>query len=59
MKNSYFLDSSFSIALAVPSDEFHLKAKELLNIISTDGTAIVTTMAVLLEIGNSFSKVRL
>lgn len=59
MKNSYFLDSSFSIALAVPSDEFHEKARELLERVSTERAAIVTTMAVLLEIGNSLSKVRL
>lgn len=58
MTSSYFLDTSFVIALSIESDEFHSRASRLAAGFSSDGVRIVTTQAILLEIGNSFSKTR-
>ncbi len=53
-----FLDAAYAIALAAPGDRFHAKADELAEQMEQDGTKIVTTRAVLLEIGNALSKQR-
>ena len=53
-----FLDAAFAIALSAPSDQFHEKAEELAEQMERDGTKIVTTRAVLLEIGNALGKQR-
>ncbi len=58
MNNSYFLDTSFSIALAISKDAFHAKAKQLSKHVASQNIEIVTTVAILLEIGNSLSKAR-
>ena len=51
-----FLDTSFAIALSSPKDQFHHLARELAGKLQEDSTRLITTRAVLLEIGNSLSK---
>ncbi|WP_211293316.1 type II toxin-antitoxin system VapC family toxin [Brunnivagina elsteri] len=53
-----FLDTSFAIALSSVTDQNHVRAAKLANQIETDGTCLVTTQAILLEIGNALSKQR-
>jgi predicted nucleic acid-binding protein len=54
-----FLDTSFAIALAAPADVYHSKAIELSDQLQREGRGFVTTHAVLLEIGDAFSKKQL
>ncbi|MBI4690323.1 MAG: type II toxin-antitoxin system VapC family toxin [Nitrospirae bacterium] len=49
------MDTSYVLALFNTSDEFHSKAVELKYLTSTPNT-VITTEAVLLEIGNALSK---
>lgn len=58
MSNEFFLDTSYAIALSVESDEHHQRAEELAEQLLASQTPIVTTRAVLLEIGNALSKQR-
>lgn len=51
-----FLDTSFAIALASPSDEYHEAATRLAHTTSRSSRVVVTTLAVLLEIGNALSR---
>ena len=53
-----FLDTSFAIALSSVTDRNHLRAFQLANQIETNKTRLVTTQAILLEIGNALSKQR-
>lgn len=53
-----FLDTSFAIALSSVTDQNHVRAVELTNQIETNKTRLVTTQAILLEIGNALSKQR-
>jgi uncharacterized protein len=53
-----FLDTSFSIALSSVTDRNHVRAVQLANQIETDKTRLVTTQAILLEIGNALSNQR-
>lgn len=54
--NRIFLDTAFAIATVSRRDQFHQKAVFWLNRIETNSTPLVTTQAVLLEIGNAMSK---
>ncbi len=56
MANKVFLDTSYVIALSVAKDDFHDKAGELLIELNEKKTQIITTQAVILEIGNALSK---
>jgi len=56
--NELFLDSSYAIALAASSDQLHSRALELAEEIVSQSRRLVTTRAVLLEIGNALSKQR-
>jgi len=58
MRNSVFLDTSFLIALVIAKDEHHRRAFDLANQIEETKTEIVTTQAVILEIGNALSKLK-
>ena len=58
MTNKVFLDTSFAIALAVKSDAHHPRAVELAEQLETNRTPMITTAAILLEIGNALSKQR-
>jgi len=53
-----FPDSAFAIALSAPGDGFHMRAVQLADQMERDGTKIVTTRAVMLEIGNALGKLR-
>jgi predicted nucleic acid-binding protein len=56
MQDNIFLDTAFAIALISPRDFFHEKALELASQIEAAGAQIVTTRAVVIEIGNALSK---
>lgn len=56
MADSFFLDTAFAIALISPNDAFHKKALELANMIETTKSSLVTTRAVVIEVGNALSK---
>lgn len=56
MADSFFLDTAFAIALISPNDAFHEKALELANMIEATKSSLVTTRAVVIEVGNALSK---
>jgi hypothetical protein len=56
MMTEVFLDTSFVIALSSVTDQNHVRTVELAHRIEADRTRLVTTQAILLEIGNSLSK---
>ena len=58
MENRVFLDTSFAIALSVESDAHHNHALELSEQLEAENTRLITTTAILLEIGNALSKKR-
>ena len=58
MARQIFLDTSYAIALSAPQDVHHDRAKVLAVKIQQDNVAIVTTRAVMIEIGNSLSRQR-
>jgi predicted nucleic acid-binding protein len=53
-----FLDTSYAIALSSVTDSHHPRAVELAAEIQTQGARLITTQPVVLEIGNSLSKLR-
>ena len=53
-----FLDTSYVIALAAPADRLHPKAKALADRLRRDRLGVLTTRAVLLEIGNALSRLK-
>lgn len=53
-----FLDAAYAIALSSPSDQYHERAKVLAEQLEADGTQLIITLAVLLEIGNALAKQR-
>lgn len=58
MKDEVFLDASYAIALSSPADEHHDRAGELAERIEAEETRLVTTRAVVLEIGNAMAGLR-
>src|SRR5947209_3159608 len=58
VKSDVFLDTSQLVALASTRDEYHQKAIELADATAAAGRRIVTTAAVLLEVGNSLARHR-
>jgi predicted nucleic acid-binding protein len=58
MRAEVFLDTAYAIALSSPNDLFHQRAVQLANELKLAGTRLVTTRAILLEIGNALSKQR-
>lgn len=58
MRADVFLDASYAIALAAPSDQLHARAVALAQRLETEQTRMVTSRAVLLETGNALSKRR-
>ncbi len=56
--NEVFLDAAYAIALSAPSDQHHERASQLAERIETDGTRLITTRAVMLEISNALAKQR-
>lgn len=53
-----FIDSAYLIALAVESDELHLRAQDLADESQSQKWSFVTTWPVILEIGNALAKPR-
>jgi len=53
-----FLDTSYAIALSSRSDESHQRARALAQKIVAERIPLVTSRAVLVEIGNALSKLR-
>lgn len=58
MRNEAFLDASYAIALSAPTDEHHDRAAELAERMEAEGTRLVTTRAVVLEVGNAMARLR-
>ena len=58
MRAEVFLDTAYAIALSSPNDLFHQRAVQLVDELKSAGTRLVTTRAILLEIGNALSKQR-
>jgi uncharacterized protein len=58
VKSDVFLDTSHLIALASTRDAYHAKSVELAEATAAAGRRVVTTEAVLLEVGNSLAKRR-
>jgi uncharacterized protein len=58
MPPNVFLDTAFALALANPNDLLHERAIELADQVEAARTRLITTRAVLMEIGNSLAKVR-
>ncbi len=53
-----FLDTAYAIALSSPTDAYHQRAVELADQLETLKGRLVTTRAVVIEIGNAQSKPR-
>ena len=58
MRTEVFLDAAYAIALSVPKDSYHKRAVLLADELEASKTRLVTTRAVMLEIGNALSKQR-
>jgi predicted nucleic acid-binding protein len=58
MRAEVFLDTAYAIALSSSNDLFHHQAVWLADQLEAAGTRLVTTHAVMLEIGNALSKQR-
>lgn len=56
--NEVFLDTAYAIALSVEADSHHARAVELAEQFELRQTKLITTRAVLLEIGNALAKQR-
>ncbi len=53
-----FLDTAYAIALASRTDEHHQRAAALAAEMEREATRLVTTRAILLEIGNALAKIQ-
>jgi uncharacterized protein len=58
IQSEVFLDSSYAIALSAAKDEYHDRAFRLARQVQLQKVRLVTTHAVLLEIGNALSRKR-
>jgi predicted nucleic acid-binding protein len=56
--HEFFLDASYAIALGSPRDQHHAEAVRLAGRIEKDRVRLVTTRAVILEIGNALARSR-
>ena len=56
--NKVFLDTSYAVAVSSRTDENHQRAVELAQELDASGTYLITTRAILLEIGNALAKSR-
>lgn len=55
MDSEVFLDTAYAIALASAKDQFHAKAVTVAKQLRIHQTKLITTRAILLEIGNALS----
>jgi uncharacterized protein len=58
MPSEVFLDTAYAIALSSSRNQYHDKAVQLAERLTIDQTKMVTTRAILLEIGNALAKQR-
>jgi len=58
LKTEVFLDTAYAIALSSSKDKHHEQALFLAGELESDHTKLITTRAVMLEIGNALSKQR-
>ena len=58
MESKVFLDTAYAIALSSEQDDYHGLALQIADELEAERTSIVTTQAILLEIGNALSKHR-
>ncbi|OGP64352.1 MAG: PIN domain-containing protein [Deltaproteobacteria bacterium RBG_16_42_7] len=56
--NKFFLDAAYAIALSAVTGQYHQKAEILSRQIETEAISLITTRAVVLEIGNALAKLR-
>ena len=56
--NTIFLDGAYAIALSAPNDQYHERAVILAQKLEAEGTRMVTSRAVILEMGNALAKLR-
>ena len=56
LMHSLFLDTAYAIALAIPSDQYHERALALADDLQQERRHVVTTRAVLVEIGNALAR---
>jgi predicted nucleic acid-binding protein len=56
VRNELFMDSSYAIALGSPRDRHHVHAATLAHTIEATRIRVVTTQAVVVEVGNALSK---
>jgi len=54
----FFLDAAYAIALSAATDQYHQKAEILAKQIETEAIPLITTRAVILEIGNALARLR-
>ena len=55
-RTEVYLDTAYAIALSSTRDEHHKKALLLADQLEADGTKLITTRPIILEIGNALSK---
>ena len=53
--NTVFLDTGYAVALAVENDQYHDRAVQLVDQIERENVRLVTTCAVVTEIGDSLA----
>jgi len=58
MPGKVFLDTAYAIALSSSKDIYHERAVQLAGELRAEKTQMITTRAILLEIGNALSKQR-
>jgi len=58
MESNVFLDTAYAIALSSRNDFLHNKAIEIANEMQSNQTQMITTRAVMMEIGNALSRQR-
>lgn len=56
--NKFFLDAAYTIALSAVTDQYHQKAEILAKQIESEAIPLITTRAVVLEIGNALARIR-
>ena len=56
--NEIFIDTTYALAMALDTDNFHAKALELSQRYDSPENRFATTRGVMMEIGNALSKVR-
>lgn len=57
-RSKVFLDTAYAIALSSPKDEHHEQALQLAEEIEAERVRLITTRAVILEIGNALARQR-